>query len=110
MIDLGSSTYVLYMNTFKRLKLDPNDLHLFRGTLVNFSSKQALIKDYITFKMVFGLKKNAQMIKFMYLVINAPSSYNIIIGRPNINLIKPSQSTFHLSIKYLLDNGKLGVV
>jgi hypothetical protein len=45
-----------------------------------------------------------------YLVINAPNSFNIIIGCPTFNLLGAFLSTRFLVMKYSLDNGKIETV
>ncbi|MCI52341.1 hypothetical protein A2U01_0073585, partial [Trifolium medium] len=51
------------------------------------------------------------MIKVHYLVVKNPfTSYNIIIGRHAFNALGAAMSTLYLSMKYLLDNGKVGIV
>ncbi|XP_020206975.1 uncharacterized protein LOC109792009 [Cajanus cajan] len=45
-----------------------------------------------------------------YLVVNAQSSYNILIGRPTLNKLGAIVSTSHLKVKYPLPNGVVGVL
>ena len=40
-----------------------------------------------------------------FLVVNYPSSYNAIIGRPTLNSWKAVTSTYHLSVKFPTDYG-----
>lgn len=52
------------------------------------------------------------MIKIMYLIVDVPSSYNIIIGRLNFNLISLGTflSTLYLRTKYPLNNGRIYMI
>lgn len=43
------------------------------------------VKGYITMNITFGEQDQTREIKGMYLVNDAPSSYNMIIGRPTFN-------------------------
>nr|KYP68807.1 Retrovirus-related Pol polyprotein from transposon 17.6 [Cajanus cajan] len=45
-----------------------------------------------------------------YLVVNAQSSYSILIGRPTLNKLGAIVSTSHLKVKYPLPNGVVGVL
>ncbi|XP_020204927.1 uncharacterized protein K02A2.6-like [Cajanus cajan] len=45
-----------------------------------------------------------------YLVVNAQSSYNILIGRPTLNKLGAVVSTSHLKVMYPLPNGAVGVL
>ena len=40
-----------------------------------------------------------------FLVVDCPSSYNVIIGQPTLNKWKAATSTYCLKIKFLMDNG-----
>ena len=40
-----------------------------------------------------------------FLVVDCPSSYNVIIGRPTLNKWKVATSTYCLKVKFLTDNG-----
>ena len=40
-----------------------------------------------------------------FLVIDCPSSYNAIIGRPTLNSLKAVTSTYHLSVKFPTEHG-----
>jgi len=93
LIDLGSSTDILHYDTFEKLGLDPEQLQPFKGTLSGFTSEKVHVRGHITLKTTFGTKESAKTIRVKYLVINAPNSYNIIIGRPMLNLFGAFLST-----------------
>ena len=40
-----------------------------------------------------------------FLVVNCSSAYNTILGRPTLNLWKAITSTYHLMIKFPIDDG-----
>ena len=40
-----------------------------------------------------------------FLVVDCPSSYNVIIGRPALNKWKAATSTYCLKVKFPTDNG-----
>jgi hypothetical protein len=90
--------------------LDPEQLQPFQGTLAGFTGEQVHVRGYITLKTTFGSGSNAKTIRVRYLVINSPSSYNIIIGRPSFNLLGAFLSTKFLVMKYPLNDGKVGTI
>ena len=40
-----------------------------------------------------------------FLVVNCPSSYNVILGRPTLNCLKAATSTYCLKVKFLTTHG-----
>lgn len=47
------------------------------------------VKEYITLKIIFREEETAKEVRVRYLVIDAPSSYNMIILRPYFNQLGP---------------------
>jgi hypothetical protein len=101
----------MYWDAFKAMQLSNEHLLPYNGTLVGFAGEQVEVMGYTTLLTTFGEEENAKTIKVRYLVVETPfTSYNIIIGRPAINALEAVISTLYLSIKYPLDNGKVGTV
>ncbi|KAL0366950.1 UNVERIFIED_CONTAM: hypothetical protein Sradi_3585100 [Sesamum radiatum] len=48
-------------------------------------------------------KRVTKMVKF--LVVDAPSAYNVILGRPSLNSFQAIASTYHLKLKFPTPNG-----
>ncbi|KAL0294957.1 UNVERIFIED_CONTAM: hypothetical protein Sangu_3207600 [Sesamum angustifolium] len=48
-------------------------------------------------------KRSTKIVKF--LVVKAPSAYNIILGRPSLKLFRAIASTFHMKLKFLTSVG-----
>ena len=61
-------------------------------------------------KTIFAAEKQFKAIKIRYLVVNAPNSYNIVIGRPSFNQLGTLLSTKFLVMKYPLDDGGVGTI
>ena len=40
-----------------------------------------------------------------FLIVDAPSSYNILLGRPSLNSIRAIPSAYHMVIKFNIANG-----
>jgi hypothetical protein len=78
---------------------------------VGFAGEQVEVMGYTTLLTTFGEKDQAKTIKVRYLVVKTPfTSYNIIIGRPALNALEAAMSTLYLSIKYPLEDGRVGTV
>ena len=44
-----------------------------------------------------------------FLIVDAPSVYNMLLGRPSFNALRVVPSTYHMAIKFLTEN-RVGVV
>lgn len=64
------------------------------------------MKRYITLKKMFRLNENAKMVKVGYLIIDAPSSYNIIIGRHGHN--QTLHEVDHFNRRFIKQQNKQG--
>ncbi|KAL0420909.1 UNVERIFIED_CONTAM: hypothetical protein Slati_3113800 [Sesamum latifolium] len=50
-----------------------------------------------------GVAQRTYMLKF--LVVDVPSAYNIILGRPTLNAFQAVISTYHMKIKFPTPSG-----
>ena len=104
-VDNGSSADIIYLHAFQQLKLDPKRLHLFDSPLVNFSGDRVHPKGIVTLMVTVGTYPRQSTRQLDFLVVDYPSSYNVIIGRPTLNRWKGATSTYCLNVKFLIENG-----
>ncbi|RDX67052.1 hypothetical protein CR513_54114, partial [Mucuna pruriens] len=96
LVDLGSSTNILYCSTYKKLGLQPTDFEPCSGKLYSFVT----IKGVIELETKFGKRSHTRIIQVLYTVVDVEASYNIIMGRPALNKLGVIVSTLHLCMKY----------
>ncbi|XP_074298988.1 uncharacterized protein LOC141629983 [Silene latifolia] len=96
LVDIGSSVNLVMLETLKNMGFSEKDLVQKAVPLVGFSgeTKQSLGEIVIP---TFAGGVNEQV---RYLVIDGPSTYNVILGRPWIYEIKAVPSTYHQSLKF----------
>ena len=82
LVDQGSSADVMFWPTFEKLQLSPDQLRLYGCCLYGFVGDQVEVRGYIELRTTFtdGLVSRTEKIR--YLVVNAPSAYKILLGRP----------------------------
>jgi len=99
LVDQGSSADVMFWPTFEKLQLSPDQLRPYGGWLYGFAGDQVEVRGYIELRTTFkdGLASRTEKIR--YLVVNAPSAYNILVGRPTLNRIEAVPSTRHMKVK-----------
>ena len=105
LVDNGSSTNIIYLLSFQQLKLDPKRLRLFDSLLVSFSGDRVYPRGIVTLTVTVGTYSVQLTRQLDFLVVDCPSSYNVIIGRPTLNKWKAATSTYCLKVKFPTDNG-----
>ena len=104
LVDNDSSTDI-YLPAFQQLKLDPKRLRSFESPLVNFSGDRIYPKGIVTLTITVGTHPRQLTHQQDFLVVDCPSSYNVIIGRPTLNKWKVAMSTYCTKVKFPIDNG-----
>ncbi len=84
-VDQGSSTDVMFWPTFEKLQLSPDQLRPYGGCLYGFAGDQVEVRGYIELRTTFTDGSASRTEKIRYLVVNALSAYNILLGRPTLN-------------------------
>ena len=107
LVENGSSADIIYLPAFQQLKLDPKKLRPFESPLVSFSGDRVYPKGIVTLTITVGTHPRQLTRQLDFLVVDYPSSYNEIIGRPTLNRWKAatSTSTYCLKVKFPTDNG-----
>jgi len=82
LVDQGNSADVMFWSTFNKLQLSPDLLRPYTGCLYGFADNLVEVRDYLELRTTFtdGAASCTESIR--YLVVNANSAYNILLGRP----------------------------
>jgi len=99
LVDQGSSADVMFWPTFTQLELPLDQLRPYGGCLYGFAGDQVEVRGYIELRTTFTDEAGSRTEKIRYLVVNAPSAYNILLGRPTLNRIGAIPSTRHMKVK-----------
>ncbi|XP_075645580.1 uncharacterized protein LOC142616662 [Castanea sativa] len=105
LVDNGSSADIIYHPAFQQLKLDPGRLRSFDSPLVSFSGDRVYPKGIVTLTVTVGTYPRQVTHQLDFLVVDYPSSYNMIIGRPTLNRWKSTTSTYCPKVKFPTENG-----
>ena len=104
LMDNGSSADIIYLSAFQQLKLDPRRLCPFDSLLVSFSGDKVYPKGIVTLTVTVGTHSRQLTRQLDFLVVDCPSSYNVIIERPILNHWKAAMSTYCLKVKFPTEN------
>ncbi|KAK4409696.1 hypothetical protein Sango_0042600 [Sesamum angolense] len=100
LVDSGSSADIMFYDAYVQLGIDNAQLRKVNTPLTGFSSEMIEPLGEVMLPLSLGSlpKRSTKMVKF--LVVKAPSAYNIILGRPSLNLFRAIASTFHMKLKF----------
>ena len=103
-MDNGSSVDIIYLSDFQQLKLDPRRLHPFNSPFISFSGDRVYPKGIVTLTVIVGTHSSQLTHQLDFLVVDCPTSYNVIIRRPTLNRWKAAISTYCLKVKFPTEN------
>ncbi|GAV89895.1 hypothetical protein CFOL_v3_33307, partial [Cephalotus follicularis] len=88
LIDSGSSADILYKHAFDQLRIPVDQLKPMKTPLVGFAGEMIHPLGSINLFVVAGTAPRQTQVEMMFLVVDTPSPYNAIIGRPGLNLLE----------------------
>jgi len=100
LIDQGSSTDVMFWSTFNKLELSPDQLRPYNECLYGFVRDQMEVRGHVELRATFTDDTASLTTNIRYLVANAPSAYNILLGRPALNRLEAVALTRHMKMKF----------
>uniref|UniRef100_A0A2N9HQ03 Uncharacterized protein n=1 Tax=Fagus sylvatica TaxID=28930 RepID=A0A2N9HQ03_FAGSY len=105
MVDNGSSADILYLPAYQQMQIDKDKLRPMDAPLVGFTGDKVCPVGIVTLPITVGTHPKTVSKTVDFLVVNCPSAYNAIIGRPTLNRIRAVTSTYHLLLKFPTEHG-----
>jgi len=75
--------------------------------IYGFSGEKVSTRGYIDLHTVFRDGTQTKTIPIRFLLVNAPTSYNVLLGRPSLNTLDAIVSTPHLAMKFPSPSGDI---
>jgi len=98
---------VLCWATYQKLQLPNTAMVPYDESIYGFSREKVSIHDYIDLHTIFRDGAQTKAIHIWFLVIDAPTSYNVLLGRPSLNTLGAVVSTPHLAMKFPSPSGDI---
>ena len=104
LIDNGRSVDIIYLTAFQQMKYGKDQLQPIETPLVGFAGTSVYPLGMVTLQIIAGTHPKQAIKKVNFLVVDCPSAYNVIIGRPTLNRLRVVTSTYHLLVRFPTEN------
>ncbi|XP_068476826.1 uncharacterized protein [Phaseolus vulgaris] len=99
LVDQGSSADVMFLTTFNRLRLSMDQLKPYVRRLYGLTGNEVEVHGYVELSTTFTDNLSSRTTNIRYLVVYAPSAYNILLGRPTLNRLGAVPFIRHMKMK-----------
>lgn len=100
MVDTGSSVNVMYKKCFDQMGLGQDQLMSSLEPLYGFTGEAVVPKGRIRLPLTVTESDLQATVMTDFLIIDGPSTYNVVMGRPAMNDLDLIVSTKALAIKF----------
>jgi hypothetical protein len=101
LIDTGSSTDIMYFDVFIKMGYNPLYLVKVNTPLVGFTGVAMVLEGLMRMRVEFSTPPRTTSLMINFLIVKAPSTYNIILGRKILYELGATISMSCLKIKFL---------
>ncbi|XP_073120902.1 uncharacterized protein [Henckelia pumila] len=99
-VDSGSSVNVLFQEAFEQMDLQGYELSPVKTALYGFAGHTVQTQGEMLLPITLGSGDEKRTVMTRFTLVEAPSSYNVILGRPAMNSFKAGASAYHQKIKF----------
>ena len=100
LVDNGSSDDIIFTSTFDKMGIGRERMKPISTHLRGFSGEKVLPLGSIQLVLTLGDPPCQATMTARFLIVDAPSAYNMLLGRPFLNAIKSIPSAYHMMIKF----------
>ena len=105
LINNGSSADIIFTSDFDKMGIGREKLEPVRTHLQGFFGEKVLPLGSIQLVLTLGDPPCQATTTVRFLIVDAPSAYNVLLGRPSLKAIKAIPSAYHMIIKFPTTNG-----
>ena len=104
-VDNGSSVNLLYYSTFEKMDLLDKDMTRKTTYLYGFTCDAVRVKGTIKLPVTLGEDPVSATQVAEFMIVEDPTYYNALIGRPILKDMRVVTSIYHLSMKFPTPRG-----
>ncbi|RRT83793.1 hypothetical protein B296_00003317 [Ensete ventricosum] len=101
----GSSVDILYFDDFQKICLFNKDLIPMTSALTGYTRDTISPLGITTLPVTVREEPRSKMLMYSFMVVKLPLAYNVILGRPTLNKLRATISTFHRMMKFPTNAG-----
>ena len=105
LINNGSSTDIILASAFDKMGIGKEKLEPVNTHLLGFSEEKGLTLGSVQLVLTMGDPPCQATTTIKSLIVDVPSAYNMLLGRPSLNAIRAIPSTYHMVVKFHTENG-----
>ena len=87
------------------MKLDKKRIRPFTSPLVSFTGDRIVPRGIVTLTVIAGTYPTQVTKEIDFLIVDCPSTYNIILGRPALNKLRAAMLTYYLKLMFPTAHG-----
>ncbi|KAL0461156.1 UNVERIFIED_CONTAM: hypothetical protein Slati_0003200 [Sesamum latifolium] len=104
-IDSGSSANILFGEAYDQMQLGMSPSKRWTLCCTGFTGEVVHPRGMILLPLTLGTSPLRRTCLLKFLVVDIPSAYNVILGRPTLNAFRAIISTYHMKIKFSVVGG-----